>query len=159
VRSLMSFRVLRLAALVCLTGAVGCGGSSGPKLPTPVKVKGVVALDSQPLSNAMVFFVPDGGKNMGNGATGITDASGNFELVTVVGANKKPGVIPGNYRVSISRLVGPDGTAVTPMADVAPANMGAVESLPPRYSDSMMSELKANVTGEGNSFEFSITSR
>lgn len=148
-----------LAAIGMLT-VVGCGGgSTGPKLPDPVKVKGVVAMDSQPLPDAMVFFVPEGGKSMGNGATGITDSSGTFELVTTSGKARKPGAIPGNYKVWISRLVGPDGKPVAPNADVPPADLGAVESLPPRYSDVMMTELKASVTGDGGSFDFSISSR
>lgn len=146
-----------------LAGALsvsGCGGGSqGPRLPNPVKVKGVVALDSQPLADAMVFFIPDGGKGMGNGASGITDSTGTFELVTLNGQAKKPGAIPGSYRVSISRLVGPDGKPVTPNADVPPANLGAIESLPTRYSDILMTELKANVTSAGGDFDFKILSR
>jgi len=150
----------KIFAAIGIVAVIGCGGgSSGPKLPDPVKVKGVVAMDSQPLSDAMVFFVPEGGKSMGNGATGITDSSGNFELVTTSGKARKPGAIPGNYKVWISRLVGPDGKAVAPNANVPPADLGAVESLPSRYSDVMMTELKARVTGDGGSFDFSISSR
>lgn len=151
---------LNVIAAIGVMAVVGCGGgSSGPKLPEPVKVKGVVAMDSQPLPDAMVFFVPEGGKSMGNGATGITDSNGTFELVTTSGKARKPGAIPGNYKVWISRLVGPDGKPVAPNADVPPADLGAVESLPSRYSDVMMTELKASVTGEGGSFDFSISSR
>lgn len=138
----------------------GCGGgSSGPKLPDPVKVNGVVVLDSQPLSDATVYFVPEGGKEMGTGATGLTNASGSFELITMKGKSKQSGAIPGKYRVSISRLVGPDGKAIAPNADVPPANLGAVESLPPRFSDVMMTELKASVTEQGGKFDFNISSQ
>lgn len=151
---------LRYAIVIGAIGVMGCGTrSSGPKLRDPVKVKGVVALDSQPLSDAMVFFVPDGGKEMGNGATGVTDANGTFELVTLKGNAKKPGAIPGSYRVSISRLVGPDGKPIAPNADVPPANLGAIESLPTRYSDVMMTELKATVTSQGGEFDFKILSQ
>ncbi len=159
-RTLVRLDRLNVIAAIGVMTVVGCGGgSTGPKLPDPVKVKGVVAMDSQPLPDAMVFFVPEGGKSMGNGATGITDSSGTFELVTTSGKAKKPGAIPGNYKVWISRLVGPDGKPVAPNADVPPADLGAVESLPSRYSDVMMTELKASVTGEGGSFDFSISSR
>jgi hypothetical protein len=155
----LGFKHLHMFALICGSVVIGCGGSSGPKLADPVKVKGIVALDSQPLSNAMVYFVPLGGTEMGNGATGVTDATGTFELVTVRGRAKQAGAIPGEYRVSISRLVGPDGNSVSPNADVPPADLGAVESLPARYSDVMMTELKANVTPQGGTFDFSITSQ
>lgn len=159
-RGMMSFRKLQIIVVACATGVIGCGGSSGPKLPDPVKVSGVVALDSQPLPSAMVFFVPEGGKEMGNGATGITDANGTFELVTVRGKGRKtPGAVPGNYKVWISRLVGPDGSPIVPASDVPPADLGAVESLPSRYSDMMMTELKANVTAQGGNFDFRITSQ
>lgn len=150
---------LRMVVLISAAGLMGCGGASGPKLADPVKVKGIVALDSQPLPSAMVYFVPEGGKEMGNGATGVTDANGTFELVTVHGKGKKPGAIPGKYKVSISRLVGADGSPVVPTANVPPADLGAVESLPPRYSDMLLTELKASVTDQGGSFDFSITSQ
>lgn len=155
----MRFKHLHVFALMCVSVVIGCGGSTGPELPDPVKVKGIVALDSQPLSNAMVYFVPMGGVEMGTGATGVTDASGVFELVTVKGTGKQSGAIPGEYRVSISRLVGPDGTAIAPNADVPPADLGAVESLPPRYSDVMMTELKASVPAQGGTIDFRMTSQ
>jgi hypothetical protein len=157
--NLMNSQRSRLLPVILMATMLGCGGPSGPKLPTPVKVKGAVAMDSQPLSNAMVYFVPEGGKSMGNGATGITDASGAYELVTVVGKSKLTGAIPGNYRVWISRLVGPDGTAVAPNSEVPPADLGAIESLPTRYSDLSMTELRASVTPDGGTIDFSVTSR
>lgn len=155
----MTVRLMHALSLGCLISLAGCGGSSGPKLPKPVKVNGVVALDSQPVGNAIVFFAPEGGSQMGNGASGVTDDKGVYELVTAAGKVKQPGAIPGSYRVFISRLVDREGKAVAPNADVAPANMGAVESLPPRYSDLMQTELRASVSQEGGKFDFSITSR
>lgn len=140
---------------------VGCGGTSAPKLPDPVPVGGTVLFDGKPLADAIVTFVPaiNSSKGMGPGANAVTDESGSFELVTAIGRRAKPGAIPGKYRVSISRLVGPDGSPIVLEPGAPPANAGARESLPPRYSDVMMTELKADVGDEGGSFDFKVKLR
>jgi hypothetical protein len=140
--------------VVCLTG---CGGATAPKLPDPVPVTGTVIIDSKPLADAIVTFVPDKGATAtGLGANAVTDASGNFEVVTTFGKKARPGAIPGKYRVAISRLIGPTGSPVKLEPGVPPANAAARESLPPRYSDMMMTELKADVGAEGGTFDFKV---
>lgn len=76
--------------VVCLVFvAAGCGA-------TPVPVKGIVTLDTKPLPNASVMFIPQepGGKE----ATGYTDGSGAFELTT---SRLKDGALPGLYKVTV----------------------------------------------------------
>lgn len=57
-------------------------------------------LDGKPLGNATVQFTPDG---KGRDASGTTDKDGRFTLSTV-----KPGdgVMPGNYKVVITPILG-----------------------------------------------------
>jgi hypothetical protein len=53
--------------------------------------------------------------------------------------------------------VAPDGSPVVLEPGEPPANVGARESLPRRYSDLMMTELKAQVTDDGGSFKFKVS--
>lgn len=154
-----NYQVIWLSVSGSMFAVLGCGGATDLKLPDPVPVKGTVLIDQQPLTNALVSFIPEGTQQMGQGANAITDASGTFELVTARGSSSKPGAIAGNYKVIISRLIGPDGSPIAPVADKPPADLAARESLPPRYSDVMMSELKASVSEQGGSFDFQVMSR
>lgn len=129
----------------------GCGGASDA--PQTVAVSGTVKLDDAPLEGAIVTFVDPAGKN--SSATGATDASGNYSLST--GANA--GAIPGSYNVSISRLVGPDGSPVAVEegmdAEQLQAQGLAKQSLPSKYVDG--TELKAEVkSGTSNTHNFTL---
>lgn len=79
--------------------AGGCG--SGDMVP----VEGVVTLDGQPLEGAAVSFVPD---QKGRPAQGETDAAGKFTLSTAAAGD---GVVPGKYKVGVSKMEKPSGGA------------------------------------------------
>ncbi len=148
-----------LYQLVLLVGGfgtlAGCGSASaGPKAESLAPVKGCVTLDNKPLEGATVFFVPQASK-MGDGAFGITDASGNYEA-TSGGATGAP---LGNYKVTVSRLVDPTGKPVVATLETPPANLGARESIPPKFSDHAVSTLKCTVATGGGTFDFKLTSR
>jgi hypothetical protein len=66
------FFVVAASLLLCIIGS-GCG-EGGPALG---KVTGKVTLDGKPQANVAVTFMPATG---GGSASGITDASGNYEL-------------------------------------------------------------------------------
>ena len=55
----------------------GCG--SGSLLPPPNPVTGKVTMDGQAFEGANVQFIATGG-NIGHGATGVTDAAGQYKL-------------------------------------------------------------------------------
>lgn len=154
------YQVMWLALGANMVAVIGCGSAgNGLKLPDPVPVKGTVKIDGEtPLSNAVVSFIPEGGKAMGLGANAVTDASGAFELVTALGAKPTKGAVAGEYKVVISQLIDPTGSPVV-AKDKPPADLAARESLPPRYSDAMMSELRASVSASGGAFDFKVTSR
>jgi hypothetical protein len=149
----------------------GCAGSQveAPDLPDAVPVSGVVTLDGQPLEHATVTFAPK--KTEGSAASvGTTDAAGKFELYVVRPGvdpnNPLKGAIPGEYTVTVSLLVKPDGTPV-PAPKIGsneppppPANMGAMESIPQRYSFPGQSQLTATVGPQGGSdFKFDVQSK
>ena len=148
-----------LFPLVAL-GVAGCGGGPPPlKLADPVPASGTVTIDDKPLVKALVYFVPDGAKVVGPGSTAITDESGKYNLVTVISGKSKPGAVPGNYRVWISSLIGPDGKPIMPDGVTPPANLAAREVLPERFSSPGTTELKATVADKGGTFDFKVSAK
>jgi hypothetical protein len=99
-----------LAALLAVIVIPGCGSSDFQI----ADVSGVVTLDGEPLSNAMVQFQPQrSGDNLVVGPTsfGTTDSAGNFVLKT---RKHGDGAVVGPHRVSLStfdqRLVDPQNS-------------------------------------------------
>jgi hypothetical protein len=82
--------VISLSALV----AAGCG--SGPKL---IPVNGTVTINGKPLEGAVIQFVPDSTNTTGQLAEDVTGPTGNYKAMT----KRRSGVIPGKYRVVISK--------------------------------------------------------
>lgn len=71
--------------------ACGCGGPD-----QPVRVKGKVTLDGQPVEGATVTFLPEG--KTGRNANARTRADGSFELTTFA---PNDGVLAGTYKVVV----------------------------------------------------------
>jgi hypothetical protein len=92
---------LRAMTLIVATGMIaGCGGASGPDRPDRTPVSGTVTFAGVPVSDAIVVFSP-ATEGSGRGATGITDAEGNFVLGTF---EKDDGAVSGEYIVLVSKL-------------------------------------------------------
>jgi hypothetical protein len=96
--TLNNFRVMCLL-VGGLLAVLGCS-SRGSHLPRTVPASGVVTLDGKPVDGAQVVFVPAGDAK--TGAFGITNASGKFSLRAY---DEKPGAIPGDYKVQVSKTV------------------------------------------------------
>lgn len=147
---------LRTGLILLALSLSGClGGSSLPPIPETIPVSGVVLLDGKPLVDASILFVPSEGTK-GIECSGITDDDGRFELKHPHGPTGAPA---GNYRVVISHLVDSRGLAILPNPDIPPADQGAVESLPPRYSSFDQTILKAEVPHTAGELKFELTSR
>lgn len=82
--------------LVAVTSLVGCGNEFG------ATASGVVTLDGQPVTPGLVTFAPADPAALP--AVSDLDADGGFELTT----QKKPGLTPGTYRVSVQAFEPPD---------------------------------------------------
>lgn len=137
-----------LALTVALTG---CGGSEPPEFAARlVPVTGTVTLDGEPLADAVIHFDPQQGD--GESAVGKTDANGKYELKTLLGGQEPElGAVPGSYRVVISRIEMPDGSAIPPdMSDADAEAEGAKEVIPATYSDWGETTLRAEVPDGGN---------
>jgi hypothetical protein len=77
---------------VALGMVIGCG-SSGPQMG---RVSGKVTYQGQPVANATVTFLPDAAGSQS--ATGITDASGEYQLSTF---GKNDGALVGKHRANV----------------------------------------------------------
>lgn len=139
------------AILVVMVPCVlaGCGGRDA-NLPKLEPVSGTVTLDGQPLSGAVVQFVPVG-TTRGSGASAVTGTDGTYSLKSPEG---DAGVPAGEYRVVISKEAMPDGS--DPPAGVPPADSGAQETLPPKYSDYERSEIKKTVFEGGGTIDIEM---
>lgn len=141
---------LRLLALVCVFIA-GCSKSKGPPKIVQLPVTGTVTLDGQPLADADIIFLPPEGMGA---FSGRTKADGTYQLEGVAGGKV---VCKGKCSVCISRMLKADGTAPGP--DEPPANAGAVESLPDKYTSASDTTLSADVPDGGGKFDFPLTSK
>jgi hypothetical protein len=158
-------KTLQFMAAFTAIFLAGCGG------PNLSPVSGTVTLDGEPLENAIVAFVPDAG---GTSATGTTDATGAYKLVSVLGA----GLEPGTYRVSISMVppvenggsetseaaASSDSAAYEAMASGGgAAQYKAAEALkkkleiPAKYNSA--STLQKDVTAGDNEIDFNLSSK
>ena len=117
-------RIAMLFPLAVLTLVSGCSPQAKP----PVAVSGKVTMKGKAVSGAMVQFVPT--ETTGTIASGRTDATGSYTLFAAAGGE---GVCPGQYKIVISRLLGPDGKEIP--EGVSPHTSGGKESLPKFYSD------------------------
>ena len=67
-----------------------------------VRVEGIVLLENEPVAEATVLFIPEGGT--GQPAQGMTDESGKFQLTTF---KENDGARPGAYKVTVTKSVPP----------------------------------------------------
>jgi hypothetical protein len=150
---------------VLVATLAGCGGG-----PNVYPVSGSVRLKGKPLAGATVTFAPVG---EGRAAVATTEPDGTFRLNTnLPGGSGGSGALPGDYKVTVSKFVPPDGMTEAEYekkaaADAAKRESGAynpdvslpakVETVPPGYSDGAKTKLKAAVTSGGpNEFSFDI---
>ena len=126
----------KLIAMLCVGVMItiaGCGASN----PNTTAVTGTVTYDGEPLEGATVTLTPEAGSNGARGASGLTDASGNFTLSTVFpDGETKPGAVGGNYTVRVSKLEASEAPETDGMIDQNEGDPSAA------YMDmvSMMSE-------------------
>lgn len=90
------FRILAIPAVLAV-GAAGCGGGDG--LPRQ-SVSGDVTFDGKPLDKAWIEFQPAGGEGVTTAAAMIN--GGSYYVP------RADGLIPGTYRVSISKVEAPE---------------------------------------------------
>ncbi len=140
----------RISAIVCLT-LCGCGRSAAaPKVQT-IPVKGTVTLDDKPLAGANVVFMLS---NPPAAFVGTTQDDGTYELQ---GRQDLVESFKGDCKVTVSRMVKPDGSVLAP--GELPAMVQATEELPAQYSRLESTTLSATLAPEGGTFDFKLTGK
>jgi hypothetical protein len=128
----------------------GCGSSRNPEWADTVPVSGSVTYNGSPVEGASVTFRPDSSQD--RGAVGVTDASGQFRLMTY---EPNDGAIPGSFRVTIEKTV-LEGAIETDDSLAPPAKTR--DLLPVRYKNVDTSGLSAEVEeGEEKEFPFELS--
>ena len=169
--------MLRLSWKYVVCGAlavslVGCAEQAGDR-PKTVPVTGKITQNGQGVEGATVSFGPTSAD--AKAASGLTDASGEFELTTFESGD---GAVPGSYAVTVRKMSGaaapassgppPDPRTASKeeleayyAAGAKQAAEGPAESkhlLPEKYAMAGTSGLTAEVTDGGdNNFEFELT--
>ena|SRR5690348_647873 len=108
-------------------------------------------LNDKPLAAADVMFMAF---DPPAAFVGGTKEDGTYELQ---GAEGRAANLNGNCKVTVSRMVKPDGSLLAP--GELPAMVEAVEQLPPRYSRLEATELSQPVTPQSGTFDFKLTSK
>lgn len=146
-----------ICLLICGSLSSGCGTASGKVIPDrSVPVTGTITLEGRPLGNARVTFYPQD-QSQGDGvASGTTDSAGKYELQSLFGSKVVVGAAPGKYKVAISQMVRPNGTPLPPDSQEPPIMSGARESIAIEHSAFDRTELTANVSSTGGTFNFDV---
>ncbi|HAH49058.1 MAG TPA: hypothetical protein DCM07_30315 [Planctomycetaceae bacterium] len=145
-----------------LFNVTGCGSpTEKPEFVSKlVPVTGKVTLDGEPLSGVLINYIPAQDQAGGEIAYGFTDEAGNYDLqVQMVGQapEDSQGALPGNYRVYITKLVLPDGSAVPEiLSDAEAEEQGAKQLLPDQYSSPTATKLTAVVNTEATTNDFTL---
>ncbi|MSR58088.1 MAG: hypothetical protein EXS05_10480 [Planctomycetaceae bacterium] len=141
----------------------GCpsGAKAPPEIGNTVPVTGVVTLDEKPLGDAQVKFHPES-KSGFEGAAGITDASGKYELsmITAPGQKKKSGIVPGKYQVTVSRFRLKDDKPMSEAKkDENPTLSGVHETAPLETSFADRTNLSYDVPAAGGTYDIPLKSQ
>jgi hypothetical protein len=143
-----------LICLLLLAGSIAWVGCAPAGLEGTIAASGTVTHNGQAVEGATVVFSPEG---EGRAASGLTDASGRFQLQTLT---PEDGVMPGKYQVAISKTQ-VEGGMSEEQADTSkkgePTDVPVKELLPKKYKSPTTSGLTAEVTAGGkNEFTFDL---
>ena len=129
--------------LICLSLLFGFAIGCGPGGPEIARVEGTITMDGKPLPNAIVMFVPSGGRP----SACESDANGKYVLEFSGG---RKGAIPGMNRVEIN-------TARLAYEKDGKSYPAVKESVPAKYN--RMTTLEFNVEpGKNNVANFDLKS-
>jgi hypothetical protein len=133
---------IRLVFFFTFLAFLGCGPSDGL---SRIPVKGKITAIGEPLTGALVRFVPLQ-SNMGYGGSAVTDANGAFILIDSRGF--PGGIVAGEYLVAISKLVKPEGAQNSNKSGEDDPS-GGRETMPVKLTSAEQSPLRFTVEKGG----------
>jgi hypothetical protein len=145
----------RAVGFVALVAVIGCSGKGSGTFAT---VSGKVTQDGGPADGVKVTFhstTEVEGKSAGS-YSATTDSSGKYLIATV---GKDPGIPPGLYRVTITKL-DPRTATLSPEMDQAQLEAGgiAINMMPKEYENPRTTKLSATLqAGKNDNVDFAIT--
>jgi hypothetical protein len=144
-----------------IVSTAGCGGKEAPEILNqivPVTVH--VTFKGKPLEGATVTFAPSDVSTKTAPASAITGNDGSCQPVSAIGGidiENSKGIAKGNYKVTINKLLMPDGKVVSSeTTDAEAMEKGAKESIPRAYSDFDATKLKATITASTSELTFDL---
>lgn len=143
---------MRILALAFMVVVFGCSKSQPADQENLVLVTGTVRYKGKPLAGALVSFTPDA-NTLSVPAFGPTKEDGTYELTN---ARQKKGLAPGEYIVTVTRRLMPDGSPVSPDDKTPPIESKARETMPVQFSDQTQSKLRATVKAGGGPIDFDL---
>ncbi|WP_339728516.1 hypothetical protein [uncultured Gimesia sp.] len=144
--------LINFSFLLLLTLSACGGGSDGPELGI---VTGTVTLNEQPVSGALVSFVPNATKNTtGPASTATTDAGGKF---TLKAPGNRDGAVIGFHRVGV-QCPGVVGVNVsTPDGGSGSATDNC--KVPAKYTDPNKSGITVEIKSGENDIPIKLSSK
>lgn len=144
--------------VLCIFGLSlsGCG-SEESNLPELTPVKGTITVNGDPAAGVTIILYPQqgaAGNTPQDTAFGISDDNGHFTIQHRSGAE---GVEPGEYSVTFSKMVMPDGSPMEKGAE--PAAVGAKELLPKQYTNPQYTKEKITVQKPQDTYDFALKAR
>ena len=151
-RQFLPARICLFAAVVLAGVLSGCGeAETAPEVLIPLT--GSVTVDGQPAGGVSLSFVPQEGTS-GAGGFATTDDQGQF---TVKHRSGDAGIEPGTYKVTMSRMLTPDGNPVP--AGESAMDHNATESLPAQYTSADTSPVQTEVTEGMEPVAYEVTTK
>jgi len=131
---------------LCVLLLAGCLGGSEQSASRPgtVPVSGTVTYKGQPVPDAHVSLIPNGGET---GAFGKTDAQGKFALQSFAPGD---GAVPGAYTVTVTARVVTGGVNTSQDIAAPPPPVQEKWLAPQKYADPQTSGLTASVKPDGD---------
>ena len=149
----MTFVKSVMASLTICVFVAGCSEKL-KDAPKTGKVTGIVTLDGNPIAGATVEYSPDNDKKTrGPKSTGVTDASGQYELVAP--GNIKGAVI-GFHKVTVT--CPPPASQLSTSDGSTPKTSGEPCQIPVKFSSVESSGLEQEVNEGANELDLSLKS-
>jgi predicted small lipoprotein YifL len=137
-----------MLAMWNITSLSGCGSAEPTLVPVSGKVTGP---DGKPLANITVQFVPENTSGRPIGAAGVTDANGQYSLISDRG---QPGAIPGSYRVVLF-----DNATEEDDQQLGKGRPPTPSRIPHRYGASTTTPLTATVESGPKTYDWKVEPR